>query len=52
MEPCLEKELVHHYESKDGRGWEQWWVGLLGEYVCGRRVSGRDGKIRFIFFMG
>ncbi|CAB1418982.1 unnamed protein product [Pleuronectes platessa] len=40
MEPCLEKEMVHHYGSGDGRGWGSlkvgserwWWVGPLG--VC------------------
>lgn len=68
MEPCLEKEMVHHYECVDGRGWGSlnvgrnwWWVGLLGVYmhvcvcVCTRLEGGfynSDGKIRFFFSCG
>lgn len=64
MEPCLEKEMVHHYECVDGRGWGSlnvgrnwWWVGLLGVYmhvcVCVRVWRGDSitvmGKLDFFF---
>lgn len=63
MEPCLEKEMVHHYKSGGGRGrgrldvgWERRSVGVafvsLPLCLCrsGDSVAGM-GKLDLFFFM-
>lgn len=42
MEPCLEKEMVHHYESEDGRDWGG---GCGVECGLGAVVGGATGGV-------